>query len=134
MKPVQAVRCDHCPKVYTGSGRARRMRTHETHCWKNPERTPREGEVYGTSHVEFFGADWEPSVTGQIYHKGEWYPVPGYRSDPVDGEYWPHGRNHCHFTPIDKMSPGSRIAWFVGGAEDTGAPHKPAQESDDVPF
>jgi hypothetical protein len=71
--------CDYCPKVY--HRRADRL-AHERHCWHNPSRLPREGEVHGVRHRAFFGdavPPWCPPTVGVIFLDGCWVDVPGYQ-------------------------------------------------------
>ena len=124
--PVTMHQCDYCTKRYS---HRRSAQKHETHCWKNVRRTPREGEVYGVDHGGM-GEDedqpWEPICRGLIFVDDTWRPVPGYAVAGVR-EIWPT----VYFCgePLNKCSREDRLQWFRG---DRIAPD--GYEAIDVPF
>jgi len=134
MQKITAYGCDHCLRLYRSrSG----VRNHERHCWHNPTRTPKEGEVYGMNHgtisVDDTGfAPWEPDHYGMIYVDGEWHDFPGYEritdedydgDEYQSGESWPAPK----WTKVraDKLPKSERIDMFHG---------RKRRDSEEYPF
>jgi len=118
MHEINAVRCDHCRrKTYTGSGAKYRMVTHERMCWKNPDRLPLLGELYGPGFLTWKEPiGWEPDKYGVIY-MGEiegWVDVPGFDAAKGNPDCWPHTDK---FTRLDDVGPDSRWSWMRHGAK-----------------
>jgi len=134
VKAYTGYQCDHCSKRMTGKTAAKRMRPHERHCWRNPHRTPREGEVYGHDHApadysidEDDPPDWMPDVVGSIYVDGGWRPVPGYTHEKTHtggydregnavfaeyGDTWPQVWNGEELVPMNTLPRHLRIEWW----------------------
>ncbi len=135
MRRIRGFACDHCPKRYTGHNAAYRMVSHELHCFRNPGRKPREGEVYGTDHSTWYDdgeqQPWEPSFLGAIYVEGTWHIVPGHipKSALLACEVWPYVEEEGRGTVLlNEASRTTRLAWF-----NADCPVHPL-ESDAVPF
>jgi hypothetical protein len=99
-KQVWRYYCEFCGKA---SLRRHLTARHELHCYKNPDRTPYEGELsyIGLSGTtKDFGPDasigcnwfeWTPfdpppkwwPGEGKIFHDGQWHDVPGYKLVPA---------------------------------------------------
>lgn len=82
----KAYRCPWCRKLYTQRPAAD---GHRTHCMRNPQRTPRDGEITKakdwdcfpnqvTGEIEVHQA-WHPGKPGMVYIDGAWRPVPEYK-------------------------------------------------------
>lgn len=98
---ITVFRCPFCRR-----SRTRRSATaeHMRHCFKNPERTPRAGELsrwwYGEDRDE---PAWWPGE-GMIFDGSTWLPVPGFKvSNGL--EIWPI----CQDKPLDQWHRALRL-------------------------
>lgn len=87
---TEAYRCPHCRKLYVSQCWADR---HVRHCWNNPNREPKLGEITVIDWHEPLvqgGAPWYPGKPGLCYTPDGWQAVPGYSSEPDSYiEAWP---------------------------------------------
>jgi hypothetical protein len=115
----------------------KKMSSHEIHCYKNPNRTPRDGELTyfkQTGRIVDYGYDdsingtwyewnkyeempkWWPGE-GKIYINGKWVDVDGYSCEPITGAHGCAGGAGCEDKwpdDINKMKTRERIEWWFG--------------------
>ena len=87
-----------------------RVIEHERHCYKNPDRIPRDGELTWFKQIAYDKIpDWWPGI-GKIYISGKWHDVDGYKSEPIGGagckDVWPD--------KIGQMNTRDRLMWWFG--------------------
>ena len=131
-----AYRCPHCRRLYVRQHAALK---HEVRCIRNPQRTPRDGEIthcdqweciyilddVGTPIPERY-SDWHPGRPGMIWFRDEWVVVPGWKPDASGTcDVWPCIHYHGGFgrswdypgdpdcdVPLNEVSYDERIRWM----------------------
>lgn len=87
----KAYRCPHCRKLYEMEHYAK---LHLTHCWWNPNRQPKIGELTFESdkYAGVWESSWHPGRAGMMFTEGGWVEVPGYKRGRgmFEDEQWPH--------------------------------------------
>ena len=108
---ITAYTCDHCGRVYKHRSSANK---HEAHCWDNPNRCPREGELHGLAHKgdrDGKPRPWEPDGYGLIYLSGKWVKVRGYQARVACSLY---GDTGCVCWRMSDNDCGDRETWPYG--------------------
>lgn len=114
-----------------------RVKEHEKHCYKNPDRLPRSGELTyfkQTGKIVDYGYDdsinmnwyewndhdtmpeWWPG-TGRIYISGVWHNVEGYKAEAIGGAHGCAGGAGCEDIwpdALDKKNTRDRLMWWFG--------------------
>lgn len=117
LDPTEVTRwkCPYCQRHYASP---RGARSHARHCWKNPQRLPRLGEI-SCLRTEPYGdeAEWWPGF-GMIYTSDGWLPVPGYELDREDGtETWPDCQyqtavDDFEYEPLNNVARTERLEFW----------------------
>ena len=104
-----AYRCPHCRKLYVTWHHAER---HVRHCWRNPDRKPKLGEITSADDGGLLDPewtpDWHPGKPGMCYTAQGWCAVPGYVfNSQLWTEEWPTLILHDTAEPSSWDYPGA---------------------------
>jgi hypothetical protein len=94
-KRIDAYECQYCRKLYRTERGATK---HERYCFKNPRRTPKQGELARAWYFDYFDIQpppWLPPTHGYIFSGRYWVEVPDYETDK-----WPGLDAHYDETPV----------------------------------